>query len=279
MHEIISVEEAIKKGIYTVNLPALLIFISGLIASFTLAFIFIRPYQMIPGLVVSFVLATVYRTIMAAKWRIWAFDKVRNVHELHERALSEKLMFLTNRPGFGIINYNSESQKEKWEQLQAKFQQPDIFIDDKSIPAETIIRYSVLKYLIWTIVFLLMTIFGIYLLTLGGVISYIIGGPMILLGALNSYMRIKNMFNREPQIIINNQGIRTANTPFYRWKEIANEKMIREGVGKYAMYYLRYDYPKGNTKFHFNDLDVNFMRLQKILKVYRGRNPVSQILK
>ena len=71
----------------------------------------------------SYVLATVYRTIGAAKWRIWAFDKVRNVHELQERAITEKLLYLTNRPGFGVIHYNSVLQKEKWEQLQVKFQQ------------------------------------------------------------------------------------------------------------------------------------------------------------
>lgn len=272
MQETVSVDDAIKKGIYTVNLPALMIFMIGLIASFAMAFLFLRPYEMIVGLIVSYVLATAYRAIFAAKWRIWAFDKVRNVHELHERALSEKLMYLTNRPGFGIINYNSESQKEQWEQLQAKFQQPDIFIDDQSLPAETIIRYSVFKHVIWTIVFLLMIILGIYLYTLGQVISYIIGILLILIGAVNSYMRIKNMFNREPQIILNNNGMRTASVPFYKWNEIANEKTIREGTGKYAMYYLCYDHPNGSAKFHLNDLEVSFMRIQKILRVYRGRN-------
>ncbi|MGY3211805.1 hypothetical protein [Mucilaginibacter sp. HD30] len=272
MHETISVDEAIKKGIYTVNLPALLILMIGLIASFSMAFILFRPYGMIFGMVVSYALATAYRAIMAAKWRIWAFDKVRNVHELRERALSEKLMYLKNRPGFGIINYNSKRQEEQWEQLQAKFQHPDIFIDDQSVPAETVIRYSVVKYLIWTIMYLLMTIFGFYLCTLGQVISYIIGILLILIGAVNSYMRITKMFNREPQIILNNDGMSTTGTSFYKWNDIANEKTIREGTGKYAMYYLCYDHQKRSTKFHLNDLEVSFMQLQKLLRVYRGRN-------
>lgn len=272
MQKTVSVDDAIKKGIYIVNLPALLIFMIGLTASFAMAFLFFRPYEMIAGLIVSYVLATAYRAIMAAKWRIWAFDKVRNVHELHERALTEKLIHLTNRPGFGIINYNSQKQKAQWQQLQEKFQQPDIFIDDQSVTAETIIRYSVFRYVIWTLLFLLMTILGIYLCTLGQVISYLTGIPLIITGAVNTYIKIKNMFNRAPQIVINKNGLRTADTPFYKWNEIANEKTIREGTGKYAMYYLYYDHPKGSNKFHLNDLEVNFIRLQRLLRLYRGRN-------
>jgi hypothetical protein len=278
MKETVSVDDAIKKGLFKVNLTALLIFIIGMIASLSMAFIYTRPFEMIIGLVISYILATMYRTIMAAQWRIWAFDKVRNVHELHERALTENLIHLTNRPGFGIINYNSKKQKEQWQQLQAKFQQPDIFIDDQSIPAEIVIRYSIFKHVIWTIVFILMTVLGIYLCTLGRVVSYITGIPLTIIGAVNTYIKIKNMFNREPQIVINNDGLRTADIPFYKWNEIANEKTIREGTGKYAMYYLYYDHPKGSNKFHMKDLEVNFMRIQKLLRMYRGRNDQSKLL-
>jgi hypothetical protein len=202
---------------------------------------------------------------------------VRNVHELDQRALTEKLMYLTNRPGFGIINYNSESQKKQWEQLQVKFQKPDVFIEDKSVPAETVIRYSLLKYTIWAIVFLSMAILGIYLCTLDRVISYIIGILLIVIGLVNTYIKIKNMFNREPQIIINNEGLNTVRTPTYKWNDIVNEKTVGEGTGKYAMYYLCYDHPKGSTKFHLNDLEVSFMRLQKLLRVYRGRNDQAKL--
>ena len=154
MKETVSVDEAIKKGILTVNLPALLIFLIGLIASLSMAFVFFRPYEMVIGLLLSYALAAAYRGLMAAKWRIWAFEKVRNVHELHERALLEKILFLNNRIGFGIINFNTENQRAQWEHLQLKFQQPDIFIDDPSIPAETTIRYSVLRYFhSWKVLF------------------------------------------------------------------------------------------------------------------------------
>ena len=272
MKETLSVDDAIKKGIYGVNLPALLIFIVGLIASFVMAFIFFLPYGMIAGLMVSYVLATAYRAIMAAKWRNWAFERVRNVHKLHERALAEKLLFLKNRPGFGIINYNSAIQQQKWAKLQTKFQQPDVFMDDQSVPAETIIRYSVFKYVVWATVFLLMTLLGIYFCTLGQLITYPTGIPLIIIGAVNTYLKIKNMLNRAPQIILNNDGIRTADTPFYTWNEVANEKTIREGSGKYAVYYLYYEHKNGSHKFELKDLELNFMGIQKLMKLYRGRN-------
>lgn len=151
MQETVSVDDEIKKGIYSVNLPALLIFMIGVIASFAMAFLFFRPYDMIAGLIISYLRATVYHSIMAAKRRIWAFDRV-------------------------------------------------------------------------------------------------------------------------PQIILNNDGIRTADIPFYKWNGITNEKTIREGTGKYAMYYLYYDHPKGSNKFHLNDLEMNFIGLQRLLRLYRDRN-------
>ena len=72
--------------------------------------------------------------------------------------------------------------------------------------------------------------------------------------------------------------MRTASTPFYKWNEIANENAIREGTGKYAMYYLCYDHPNGSTKFHLIDLEVGFIRLQKLFRVYRGRNMATLLL-
>jgi hypothetical protein len=277
MQETVSVDDAIKKGIYSVNLPALLIFMIGIIASFAMAFLFFRPYGMIAGLIATYVLATIYRSIMAARWRIWAFHEVRNVHELLERALTEKLIHLTNRPGFGIINYNSKRQELQWQELQAKFQQSDIFIDDHSVSDETIIRYSVFKYAFWTSMFLLMIVMGLYLCTLGRVISYITGIPLIIIGAVNTVIKMKKLFNRKPQIVINKDGLRTEGTPFYKWNEIANEKTVREGTGKYAMYYMYYDHPKGSKKFHLNDLESNSFGLQRLLRLYRGRNKQSNL--
>jgi hypothetical protein len=87
----------------------------------------------------------------------------------------------------------------------------------------------------------------------------------------------QNAFNRQPQITINNGGIVTVGTPFYKWNELNNEKAIREGSGKYAVYYLCYDHPNGSTKFHLDDLEVNVRLLQKSLRLYRGRSDQAKL--
>jgi hypothetical protein len=50
---------------------------------------------------------------MITKWRLWAFENVRNVHELKERAVQAKLIW-PDHSIFEKMEIRSASDKERW---------------------------------------------------------------------------------------------------------------------------------------------------------------------
>ncbi|WP_222597233.1 hypothetical protein [Chitinophaga pinensis] len=123
--ETISVEEAITKGHKMVNLPAIAIMVLTTVLCIVLAVMNIIPgWGIGVGILVSFVLAWLYWSVMITKWRLWAFENVRNVHELKKRAIQEKLIW-PNKHFFEKTEIRSAAQQAKWESLQHRFSQAD----------------------------------------------------------------------------------------------------------------------------------------------------------
>src|SRR5688572_28161200 len=97
MNETVSVDQAIAKGHRMVNYPVLIIMFGTLGLCLYLEIQKIFPFWIIPvGFGLAFGLAWLWWSIMITKWRLWAFDNVRNVHELKKRAVREKLIWADN---------------------------------------------------------------------------------------------------------------------------------------------------------------------------------------
>jgi uncharacterized coiled-coil protein SlyX len=109
---------------------------------------------------------------MITKWRVWAFENVRNVHELKKRAIQEKLISADSSI-FEKTEIRTAKDKERLRLLAHKFEQDDLFQDDLTIANETTIYYSKGKNLIEMIGMLGCFGVGIYLLTKTD--SYILG--------------------------------------------------------------------------------------------------------
>lgn len=94
MFETVTVDEAISKGKRMINYPGFSIMLIILGLCFYLGIEKIWPFWIVPvGFVLAFVVAWLYWSIMITKWRLWAFNNVRNVHELKRRAIQEKLIW------------------------------------------------------------------------------------------------------------------------------------------------------------------------------------------
>ena len=84
----ISVNDAIKRGQLIVNLPVF-IFLFG----FPILSWYLSNQNIIPewGIIVAvgcgFLFSWLIWSYMITKWRIWAFENVRNVHELKKKAI------------------------------------------------------------------------------------------------------------------------------------------------------------------------------------------------
>jgi hypothetical protein len=270
MNETVTVDEAISKGHRMVNYPVFAIMVGTLGLTIYLGIQKIIPTWGFPvGFILAFGLAWLWWSFMITKWRIWAFDNVRNVHELKMRAIQEKLIWADNSI-FEKTEIRNATDKERLNSLQNKFNQDDLFQDDLTIQNETIVYYSKGSNFVEMIFMLVLVGFGIYLLIKTD--SYILGSALTLLGAYLSFKEYKEATNTEPQIILNEQGIKTISTDFYSWNEIENEEVMSQDSGKNTHYYLTYDHPDGTEHLQIDDYETNQRDLNKLLILYRGRS-------
>ncbi|MFN3301165.1 MAG: hypothetical protein ACK41Z_13325 [Sediminibacterium sp.] len=270
MNETVTVDEAISKGHRMVNYPAMIMMFGTIGLTLYLGTQEIIPPWGFPvGFVLAFALAWLWWSILITKWRLWAFDNVRNVHELKKRAVQEKLIWADNSI-FEKTEIRSATDKEKWASLQNKFKQEDIFHDNLTIPNETIIYYSRGGNFVEMAVMLACMGFGLYLLIKEN--NYILGAILSIVGAYFSFKEYKQATNRAPQIVLNEKGIKTISTDFYPWSEIKNEEVVSEGSGRDIHYYLNYDHPGGAEHLQIDDYDTDLRSLNKLLILYRGRS-------
>jgi sulfite exporter TauE/SafE len=272
MNETVTVDEAISKGHRMISYPFI-----GIIFGTIIFTAYLNIQRLIPNwsypvsFVVAFFLGWIWCSYMITKWKIWAYDNVRNVHELKKRAIQEKLIWADNS-FFAKTEMRTVKDKEKLKSLQNKFKKDDIFQDDLTVPFETLIYYSRTRSFLEMVGMLCVLVVGSgIVLDMDGYFIHIMGVILLIIGLLFSYKKYKDATNKEPQIIINDKGIKTVTTGFHDWKDIENEEVITEGTGKNTHYYLTYGYPKGTERLQIDDYNTNKRSLNKLLILYRAR--------
>ena len=269
MNNTVTVSEAIKKGHRMVTYPVMAIMFGIIGVCIYLSMSETISVWIIPvGIGVAFIFAWLYWSIMITKWRVWAFDNVNNVHELKKRAIREKLIWGDNNL-FEKTEIRSSAEQEHLDALQSKFKKADVFEDDAAVPAETIIYYAKGKNLLQMISGLLVVAGGIYGLVTSE--SYWISIGLIMGGVILVFTELRQATNRKPQIIINNKGMQTISTPFYKWSEISNEEVTEE-LRNPVRFYLTYDHPSGKEELQINNYATNRNQLENLIHIYRGRN-------
>ncbi|MGV0923793.1 hypothetical protein [Empedobacter tilapiae] len=270
MNETVTVDEAISKGHRMITYPVLAITIGIFGITFYLGSQkFIPAWGFPVGFIFAMVVSWLWWNFMITKWRIWAFDNVRNIHELKKRAIQEKLICSDNSI-FGKTEIRTTKEVEKLNTLSNKFNQEDVFQDDLTVADETIIYYSKSKNFVEMAIMLGCLGVGIYSILIGE--SYIVGSILSIIGIFFGYKKYKDATNTEPQIIINERGIKTRSTDFYSWNEIENEDVISKGSGKNIRYYLSYYHPDGTEHLLIDDYNTDIRSLNKLLILYRGRS-------
>jgi hypothetical protein len=268
--ETVSVEEAILKGKKMINYPALAIMIAIIIVSIAGAVALEEetPILVIVGFGLSFVVAWLYWSIFITKWRIWAFENVRNVHELKKRAIQENLIWKDGSI-FEKTEIRTQAQQAKLDELALKFNREDVFTEDYSVPSETAICFSKTKSKIELAVMVFVLFFAIYLISDGE--KMILGIFSLGISLYSIYNNYKKLSNSEPQITLSNEGISLVSGEFYAWDDIQNEEAFVKNRGKYAKHYLTFLANNEEIKLEIADFDTNVSTLNKLLIVYRGR--------
>jgi hypothetical protein len=270
MKEQITVSEAITKGHLIINVPVMIImfgvpgiamylFIKKIVPNWTIGI----------GFFLGFGLAWLYWSFAITKWRLWAFENVRNVHELKKRAIQSGLIWAESK-WYNKTELRSEKDKSKWKELLKKFERKDEYIEDHSLPYKTTIYYSKFKNTYDLIIMFGALGIGLFLLIKSD--SYIIGSVLILVGTYFGFKEIKQLLDTNPQIIIDNKGIKTITLEFKNWSEIKNEEVVMEGSGKTSQFYLVFNYKNGSEKILIDDFNISAKKLEIALRTYRIRN-------
>lgn len=273
MRQQITVDKAIKRGHLIVNVPVFIaIFGSPVLA------LYLEKQNLIPAwgigiaFLIGFVLAWLIWSLMITKWRIWAFENVRNVHELKKRAIQEKLIWNDGNI-FEKTEIRNAEDKRKLKKLEKKFEKEDEYREDYSLPPKMEIQYSKAYNYSELGVSILIIGVGIYFFTKEETKQYILGAIMTGIGLYSTIKEFRKALDTKPKIIIDSKGIQTKNVEFKNWSDIESEEVIQEGYGKSAKSFLIYFYDEDEfEKIEIDSLNVTHRELENIIRTYRIRN-------
>ena len=264
----ISVDTAIEKAKRTILYPSLGILIGIPLILCVLAELdIIQSWLVLIGFICSTLISILFWSFTITNWKIWAYENVRNLHELKRRAIQEKLTY-EDDSFYLKLEFKSQRQKEKLKYLEKRFENKDLFSDDNEIPTETIISFS--KNGRSLIMYSGLGSLALISLTLS-ILFNIYGIILSILFVLFIYLFTKNKIKAQWQITLNENGIQTLNTNFYEWNKVKNEIVTEEGSSKYREYYLTYEHPTGIEKLRIDITEISNIRLEKLMRIYRGR--------
>lgn len=206
------------------------------------------------------------RAFFITKWKVWAFDKVRNVHNLKRRAIDEKIIWEGNR-----LELWTAKDRKKWQLLQEKFKVEDVFIDDSTVPEQTLIYYSPSSLILSVPALFAAGYAGIMLIINGRKYIPAVGVVLLVFILCLLYLDIKRFIIKKPQLILSSRGIEANNIGFYSWNEIHNEHLDKSGGRPPSVYFLVYNYPDGHANINVNSLKINRDDLMDLINLYRQR--------
>ncbi len=271
MSEPLTVEKALRRGVnYLVVLPILTFPTIAICTCLYMKSINCTAIEIaLTGVFIFIFLTALYWGYGVTQWRLWAFGNVRNVHELKRKAIKQNIIY-RNDNFFTKTEIWTKADKLKWQQIRQKFKEADLFLDDTTIPEESIIYFSRRKNLSQMALGIVLLGMGIYGLLNSN--NQLLGITIaLIIGTYITYSEWKEVMNTKVQIRMNEEGLKTSKTPFYSWDLISGENIISTGSGKYPSFYLEYRHPKGRESFLVDDLDMEPTQIEKLFEVYRGR--------
>lgn len=261
--EEVTVEQALRRGKWQLKYLPMIITFGCIGGGFFLSAQNIFGGWIIPVcFFVGFSMGWFVWSYFVMEWKIWAYENVRNIHELQRKAVEEKLIW-ENGSWFEKTEFKNYEQKEKLKQLGEKFLEKDIFKDDISVPKETIIYYSKITISVFLIFFLGTSFLGIYLL----VEKEYFGLVLLILGLYLSFDQFNKLKDNAPQIIVNDKGIKLKNENLTPWNRIYNDRVFSQSNGKKSTNYLAFN----DEKIAIDELAIKFNELENMLHVYRVR--------
>lgn len=266
----VSVEKALNRGsLQLVLIPILIIIAVGGLSCYLNHLNIFKTTETIISIVAGFALGWLYWSYAVVNWKIWAYENVRNVHELKRKAIENNLIW-SDGNWFEKTEIKSEEQKRKLKYLEKKFLIADVYFDDITVPKETKIYFSIPSQ-----IFLLLIGMGLICLVLWlyltserlDVYCFII----IPVSFWFIFSSVKKLLNKNPQLILNENGFTVASNETFLWSEIKDENIISKRHGKHRSHYLSYYYNCQLYEIQIDELGISASKLENLIRVYRVR--------
>lgn len=289
---LISVDEAVAKGRKMLLLPRMLLIIGLFCGLFPIGLILIAVVEgpvftkniwLIAGsvvfisILVFLFLPFLYWSKRTTSWKLWAFDNVDDVHELKIVALQANLF-----PLYGSVmdrlQIQSAYEREQWKKLQERFHFHGDFIDDSGLPAETRICFSKLQLSLNMLLGLFFVGIGVTVVILSfhkksAIWPKIVGVVIALAPWYMIIATFKDLLNRKPQLVLSDTGIYTEGSGPIPWDAIYDIEVKQITQGRRGIKYtLHFKYPGGFVNINVTELDISRNKLEKLIRVYRGRS-------
>jgi hypothetical protein len=268
--EQVTVDAALRRG----NLQLKMVPIALMLLCMVMPFVVVEVVDVHSGLLFAagflggLMLGWLWWSFAVTRWRIWAYTHVRNIHELIEVAVNEKLIW-PKGSFFERTEIRTKAQRELLQQLEARFATPDEQEDDPSIPAETVVRYSRVQMgflLTWG---LGMIGFGAYLFTTEG--SPLMPLVIAALGVWVSADGGRKLLRDRPVLVLDGEGITLADGRRIPWEQVSSTKMVQRGTGRSTRQLLEVHHGGDRSELEIGSLDINKKALRHALKVHRLR--------
>ena len=268
-----AVNDAIKKGRLTVNLPGALIFLIILFGIPSLLLQYTEKNWIIivclaVSAVVGFALGWIYSGFAVVRWKIWAFENVKNVHELKEKAIKENIIYKDGHWS-EKLNFANYEQRQKLKMLERRFLSKDQHHDDLHVSKETAVYISKKSTYLFMGIGISLSGVAVYRYTIQ---FYSNALPLGILGLFFLIVGFYDYRKIEPQVLISSLGIKFYKKELMLWESITNEKIEIIRYHERHNKYLRFEYKSKQEQLLINNLAINTNEMEHLLQVYRLRH-------
>ncbi|MBB4805183.1 hypothetical protein HNP38_000455 [Chryseobacterium defluvii] len=161
----------------------------------------------------------------------------------------------------------------------------DIPVNEKEVPAETNIKYSLSESITNILLYIILIVFGIFLCSLIG-FKYeqydrsdylsIAVGLFLIIGSITKVIKIIRKISLPSVLAISNQGITLNSTQKMMWNDIKDEKIITrmeysDSKYKSEVKYLTLYHKSKKVELKLEVLNIADYTLEQYLKIYRNR--------
>lgn len=220
MKKSITVNQAVFKGKLTLLYSKLFIFFLFIAFGIFSVYLFRIHFAvgLFAGIIIGYMAMKIYWKYASRNWQIWAFESVNNVHELKRKAI--ELDFITTN---FILDEKVDSKDsihiQRINYIRKRFEVNDKVYDDLSTPKEIQIfiskPISVLVFIVG-LGFIFSALFSYFKFNFE-LINLVL---LFVVGFLFVISSVKILAQKDPEIVMNINGIQIRKQNFIPWNDI-----------------------------------------------------------